>query len=41
MELLRQLIAIDIRFEPQFIELHKLIWNDLRDEVILYLFVCP
>lgn len=25
--------AIDIRFAPQFIKLHKLIWNDLRDEV--------
>lgn len=26
--------AMEIRFEPQFIDLHKLIWNDLKDEVI-------
>ena len=25
--------AIDIRFDHQFVELHKLIWKDLRDEV--------
>ncbi|MDF9407691.1 ABC transporter ATP-binding protein [Pelotomaculum isophthalicicum JI] len=26
--------AVEIRFEPRFLDLHKLIWNDLRDEVI-------
>ena len=26
--------ALETRFEPQFVELHKRIWNDLKDEVI-------
>lgn len=26
--------ALETRFEPQFVELQKLIWNDLRGEVM-------
>ena len=26
--------AMDIRYDPHFVDLQKLIWNDLKDEVI-------
>jgi NitT/TauT family transport system ATP-binding protein len=25
----------EIRFEPRFVELYRVIWEDLRDEVLL------
>ena len=34
-ELARPRVVADIRYEPQFIEISRTIWNDLRDEVMI------